>query len=89
MPQEYESSAEMKKPLEVVGVIFIANNESAEVVEPREEALNFPASFVSPEWSTILRRNPPALAIWSNDLDSILLGQVTVQPVTVVRPCPR
>jgi hypothetical protein len=40
--------------MEVLDIVFPPNHESAEVIEPGEEAFHFPSAFVSAQFSTVL-----------------------------------
>src|SRR5216684_3487439 len=69
MPQEDDEAAELKHAEEVSFVIFPAADESAEVVEPGEKALDFPAAVV------LVGRDEP---------NAVFLPQALVQRVAVV-----
>ena len=86
MPHKDERSGEMEETLVVISMVFIANNESAKVVKPCKEALNFPASGIPPEGATILGGNLSVAAIGGDKLDSVILSHLTVQAID--RPLP-
>jgi hypothetical protein len=46
MPQQDDEAAELEHAEEVGFVIFPAADQSAEIVEPSEEALDFPWAFL-------------------------------------------
>ena len=54
MPQEDNEAAELDHGEEVCFVVFPARDQSAEVVQPGEEALNFPAAAVTAQFAAIL-----------------------------------
>ena len=54
MSHEDDEAAELEHAEEVGFVIFPAADESAEVVEPSEEALDFPAAAVATEFAAVL-----------------------------------
>lgn len=45
----------MNKTEKVIKMIFIANDNSPIVLYPGEKSFNFPASFIAPEFSSVLR----------------------------------
>ena len=53
MSHEDDEAAELEHAEEVGFVIFPAADESAEVVEPSEEALDFPAAAVATEFAAV------------------------------------
>ena len=79
-----EESRFFRHALRVFSIVFIANNESAKVVQPCKEALNFPASGIPPERATILGGNPSVAAIGGDKLDSVILSHLTVQAIAIV-----
>ena len=54
MPQEDNEAAELEHAEEIGFVIFPAADESAEIVQPGEEPLDFPATAVAAQFTTIL-----------------------------------
>lgn len=54
MPQEDADAPEAEEGQEVLRVTLPAGDESAEVVEPREQALDLPAAAVATERATVL-----------------------------------
>ena len=85
MPQEYNEAAELKHAEEVGFVMFPAADESAEVVEPREEPLDFPAAAVAAQFAAVLSALPAAIELLRCDeLDAMLSPKAFVQRIAVV-----
>src|SRR5512140_1326183 len=85
MPQEDDSRGEVEETLEVFSVIFVAHNQSAEVEEPGEQALDFPTAHVTPQGSTILRADASVFSVGRNQFGAEVLPQGLVQTITVIR----
>src|SRR5271157_1017770 len=85
MPQEDDEAAEMEHAEEVGLVIFPAGDQSAEVMEPGEEPLDFPAAAVAPQFPAVLGALAPAIVFMGRDeLDAMFLPQALVQRIAVV-----
>src|SRR5438105_14298590 len=86
MPQQDHDASELDKPEIVFGVVFIANNQPAKVVQPCKEALHFPATLETTQGTPVLSNaiGPATLTVWSNHLSAELLQNFTVQRITVV-----
>src|SRR5712691_8531181 len=85
MPQEDDEAAELKHAEEVSFVIFPAADESAEVVEPGEKALDFPAAAVTAQFTAVLGALPAAIVLVGRDEpDAVFLQQALVQRIAVV-----
>ena len=54
MPQENNEAAELEHAEEIGFVIFPAADQSAEIVEPSKEALDFPAPTVATKFAAVL-----------------------------------
>ncbi len=65
-------------------MIFVASNETTEIVKPSEESFHVPTSFASPEWPAILSDKSSALSVWSNQLNPSLLPESFVESVAVI-----
>jgi len=64
---------------------FPTHQQAPEVLQPGEEALDFPAAFVSPEFAPVLAVRSCAIATVRGDqLDSVLLRKPVVHRVAVV-----
>lgn len=86
MPEEDERGRKVQESLEIVGVELVAGNESAEVEEPREQALDLPASAIAAKLATVLRRHLPSRSMGRDELEAALLHQTFVELVTVISP---
>lgn len=73
----------MDKPEEIIDVIFPTGDQSAEVVHPREQSLDFPASPVTAELATVLTL-ASAPAIGRNHFYSVFGSELFVERVRVV-----
>src|SRR5664280_1239823 len=80
--QQFEA-AKVNEAEEVFDVVFPAGYEAAEIVQPGEEPLHLPASFVAPQLASVLGFAAPP-AIGSDQLDAVLLFELRVEPVRVV-----
>ncbi len=85
MPQEDNKAAELKHTEEIGFVIFPAADQSAEVVKPGEEALDFPAATVAAQFATILSVFPATIElVRCDEPDAMLLPKALVQWIAVV-----
>src|SRR5215472_3263227 len=86
MPQQDHNAGELNKTEVVLGVIFIADHQAAEVVEPGEQSFHFPPALEAAQGTSVLSDalGPAALAVWSNHLGAELLQNFMVQRITVV-----
>jgi len=85
MPHEDNKAAELEHAEEVGGVILPAAHESAEVVEPGEEALNFPAAAVATQFAAVLSGLPMAIVLVRRDQpDTMFLSEALIERVAVV-----
>ncbi len=67
-------------------MIFIANNQATEVLQPSKQPLYFPASFVASQRPAILRRRfSPIHFVRGDHLHVSLIGQLFIQLVRVIR----
>src|SRR5579862_7466682 len=85
MSGEDDEAAELEHAEEVGFLMFPAADESAEVVEPSEEALDFPAAAVTTEFAAVLGAFPAAIVLVGRDEpDAVFLQQALVERITVV-----
>ena len=63
MPQEDHEATELDHGEEVDLMMFPARDQSAEVVQPGEEALDFPAAAIAAQFATVLRGFSRAVAV--------------------------
>jgi len=79
MSEMDNSGCELEKFEEVIGVVFIANDDAAEVVEPCEETFDLPAFAIAPKAATIIEgRSDPTAAVGSQK-DDVLISQTLPQ----------
>src|SRR5690242_13864077 len=85
MPQENDETAELDHAEEIDLMIFPTADQSAEVVQPREEALDFPATAVTTQFAAVLGILPAAVVlVGRNESDTVLLPEVPVERIAVV-----
>jgi hypothetical protein len=84
MPQEDEDTAEMDHAEEVFERVLPPNHESAEMLEPGKQPLDFPAATVPPERPTVLGVTFAAAVVRCNPLNTPL-GQFGIELVGIVR----
>ena len=75
----------MKHAEKIGFVIFPAADESAEVVEPGEEAFDFPAAAVAAQFAAALRALPAAIKLVGRDEpDTVFSLEAMVQRIAVI-----
>src|SRR5579884_215785 len=85
MPQEDNEAAELDHGEEVELLMFPTRDQSAEVVQPSKEALNFPAAAVAPQFATVLRGFSRAVAVVRGDqMNAVLFLQALIERIAVV-----
>src|SRR3974390_3519809 len=86
MPQQDHNASELNKAQVVLGVVFIADNQAAEVVQPSEESFYLPTTLEAAQRTSVLSNaiGPAAFAVWSNHLSTKLLQNFTIQRITIV-----
>ncbi len=85
MSREDHEAAELKHAEEVGFLMFPAADQSAEVVEPSEEALDFPAAAVAAQFATVLGVFPAAIVlVWRDKPNAMFLQQALVERIAVV-----
>ena len=67
MSREDNEAAELKHAEEVGFLMFLAADESAKVVKPSEEALDFPAVTVAAQFAAVLSALPAAIVLVRRD----------------------
>ena len=66
-------------------MIFVAHHNSTEILQPREKAFDFPASFVTPQFSSVLRFFSLAIRlVRRNQFNSEIFPQLFVERVRIV-----
>ena len=85
MPQQDDKAAELEHAEEVGFVIFPAAHQSAKVVEPGEEALDFPATAVSAQFAAVLSALPAAIVLVRRDQpDTMSLPEALIERIAVI-----
>jgi hypothetical protein len=85
MPQEDNEAAELAYAEEIALVIFPAADESAEIVEPCKEALDFPAPTVATKFAAVLGALTTAVVlVWRDEPDAVFLSETPVERIAVV-----
>jgi len=69
---------------EVLDVILPADHQPTKVVQPGKEPFHSPTPAVAPQGTAILRRVPALATMRCDHLNSITVGQITIQAVAVV-----
>ncbi len=83
MPKENHRASQVKEAREIGGVAFITGDQPARVLEPREEAFDFPAALVPTERAAILRQIH-AIAPMGRDQFDVDGRQGGIEPVAVI-----
>jgi hypothetical protein len=85
MPHEDDEAAELQHSEEVGFVILPAAHESAEIVEPGKEALDFPAAAVATQFAAVLSALPAAIVLVRRDQsDTMFLPEALIERIAVV-----
>lgn len=85
MPQENDETAELDHAEEIDLMIFPTADQSAEVVQPGKEALDFPATAVTTQSAAVLSILPATIAlVRRNESDPVLLPEASVERIAVV-----
>jgi hypothetical protein len=75
----------VKHPDEIFGVAFPADHDAAVVMQPREQAFDFPATAITPQRTAILGPSSGACgSVWCNHLYGVVLHQPLIEAVAVV-----
>ena len=87
MPQEDNEAAELDHGEEVDLMMFPARDQSAEIVKPGEETLNFPAAAIAAQFATVLRGFSRAGAVvWGDQANAVFFSQALIERIAVVGP---
>src|SRR6476469_4550125 len=85
MPQEDDGGSQMKHREEVFRVAFPADHDAAIVMQPREQAFDFPSTAVAPQHAAILGQSSGAHGmVWRDHLDTVVLQQAFVEGIAVI-----
>src|SRR5580700_2208106 len=86
MPEQDHNAGELDEPQIVFRMVLVPHHQTAEVVKPSEESLNFPAPLESAQCSAILCLVlwPAVLLVRCNHLGTKLVEHLRIQPIAVV-----
>jgi len=85
MPQQDDEAAELEHAEEVGFVILPPVHESSEVVEPGEEALDFPAAAVATQFAAVLSVLAAAIVLVRRDQpDAMFLPEALIERIAIV-----
>src|SRR5258707_161256 len=85
MPQEDDGASELNHPEEIFWVVFPANDGATKIMEPGEQALDFPATPVAEQNGAVLRGSGDAHdLVGRNDLHAVSFVDALVQRIAVV-----
>jgi hypothetical protein len=85
MPQQDDKAAELEPAEEVGFVIFPAADQSAKVVEPGKEALDFPSATVATQFAAVLSALAAAIVFVRRDQpDTMFLPEALIERITIV-----
>jgi len=85
MPQEDNEAAKLEHAEEIALVIFPSADESAEIVEPRKEALDFPAPAVATQFAAVLGALAATVVLVRRDEpDAVFLPKTLIERIAVV-----
>src|SRR4051812_5745847 len=84
MPEQYESTGQVKEGQIVSIVVFITYDQASEVVEPCKESFDFPALAIAAHPSTIVESGLGAAGpMWCQQQD-VFLAEFLAQRIAVV-----
>ena len=85
MPQENNEAAELEYTEEIGFVIFPAADQSAEIVKPGKEALDFPAPTVATQFAAVLGSLATAVVLVGRDEpNAVFLPEALIERIAVV-----
>jgi hypothetical protein len=85
LAQENESTGEVEKSEEVLGLHLVTGDEAAEEVEPGEKSFHLPSALVAPQLAPVLRGLALAApTVRGNQLHAALVPESLVEFVAVV-----
>src|SRR5882672_10976746 len=85
MPQEDNEAAELEHAEEIGFVIFPATDQSPEIMEPGEEALDFPAPTVATQFAAVLGALATAVVLVGRDEpDAMVLPESLIERIAVI-----
>src|SRR5262244_2070913 len=85
MSQQDQHASKLNHAEEVIAMTFPTYQQASEVLQPCEEPLDFPAAFVTPEFSPVLAMRSCAITtVRCDQLDSVVLGKPIHHRVAVI-----
>src|SRR3990172_1579712 len=85
MPKQDENASQMEETEEVLGMVFMTDEQAAVPAKPGEKALDSPAALVAPQGPSVLGWGAFAVVLVGRDhLDSPFLFEPLVEAVAVV-----
>src|SRR3974377_1085123 len=86
MPEQDHYTGQVHHPQIVLDVIFVAHNQATEVVEPGEQALNFPPPLEATQHSAVLGLavGSPTSPMRRDHLGAELILHLVIQRIAVV-----
>ena len=85
MPQEDDGGSQVNHCEEIVWIAFPADHDAAIVMQPREQAFDFPSTAIAPQPAAILGQSSGANGtVWCNHFDAVVVHQPFIEAVTVV-----
>ena len=84
MSEKHESAGEMKESEVVSGVVFITDDEPAEVVEPGKEPFDFPALAITAQTAAIVEGRLGAASSVRGQEHDVFFEQLLAQRIAVV-----
>src|SRR5258707_14047727 len=85
MPQEDDGASELNHPEEIFWVVFPANDGATKIMEPGEQALDFPATPVAAQNAAVLRASGDEHEfVGRNDLHAESFVDALVHRIAVV-----
>ncbi len=66
-------------------MIFVANWQTSKIMQPSKEPFNFPASLITPEFTSILTlRLFPVRLVWRDHLNATLIFQSLIKRIAII-----
>src|SRR5450755_1149044 len=85
MPQKDDGASELDHPEEIFWVVFPANDGATKIMQPGEQAFDFPATPVTAQNAAVLRRRSDAHEFVGRDqLHAVAFVDALVQGIAVV-----
>lgn len=86
MPEQDDQASQVDEAQIILRMIFIANHQTPEVVQPSEEPFDFPTALEAAQCSTILCDSLrfTTLAMWRNHVCAKLIEQFLIERIAIV-----